>query len=117
MRVYYSHYFSKIVYLIFILNIILIRYLIFYVLLKNPVTTTMHTVARLTNVNTLLSKDDSRIPHAINTKINSYNNLNIGIEFKYFHRLLLNDYYTDHKYYLLMKLYVSIVFICVRIKI
>jgi len=30
--------------------------------------TTVETVSRLTIVNTLLSKDDSRIPHAINTK-------------------------------------------------
>lgn len=40
----------------------------FYVLLKNPVMTTVETVSRLTIVNILLSKDDSRIPHAINTK-------------------------------------------------
>lgn len=40
-----------------------------YVPLNSPVTTTMATVSRLTTVNILLSKDDSRIPHAINTEI------------------------------------------------
>lgn len=39
-----------------------------YVLLNNPEVTTIVTVSKLITVNTLLSKDDSRIPQAINTK-------------------------------------------------
>lgn len=39
-----------------------------YALLNNPEVTTIATVSKLITVNTLLSKDDSRIPQAINTK-------------------------------------------------
>lgn len=44
------------------------KHIKWYVLLKSPDMTTIVTVSKLTTVNILLSKDDSRIPHAIKTK-------------------------------------------------